>query len=67
MIEITETIDKLIQLLWQAGISKDAALAIATNMKTKEQQMKMIEFLTKNPTATNRQAITEAKKIIDNK
>ena len=61
------TLEKEIVLLMkQIGISKDACIMIMNNIKTEIQQKKMLTFLQQNPTATNRQAVLEAKRIMDN-
>jgi len=53
---------EIVVLMKKIGISKDACITIMSNIRTEEQQREMLMFLQKNPTATNRQAVIEAKK-----
>lgn len=50
-----------------AGIEKEAGLAVITNLETVEEQEEMLRFMQQNPTATNRQAVLKTKEIIENR
>lgn len=68
MIEITETVEKLLQLMHQIGLAKETALIIGTNLKTEEQQKKMINYLLEyKDIMTDHQAIQHCKKILLNR
>lgn len=61
------TLEKEIVVLMKTiGISREACITIMCNIKTEVQQEKMLTFLQEHPTATNRQAVIEAKRIIEN-
>lgn len=57
----------IVLLMKQIGISKDACITIMSNIRTEKQQKEMLIFLQENPTATNRQAVIQAKKFISDK
>ena len=48
-----------------AGVEKEAGLAVITNLETVEEQEEMLRFMQQNPTATNRQAVLKTKEIIE--
>jgi hypothetical protein len=56
--------EKIMDLMIQIGISKEAGSVVVTNLETEEEQKEMIEFLEKNPTATNTQTIMELDRIL---
>lgn len=64
MIEATEIMEKIMDLMIQIGISKEAGSVVVTNLKTEEEQKEMLQFLQENPTATNRQTIMELDRIL---
>ena len=51
MIEVTEIIKELINKMMIAGIPKEYTMAIVTNLKTKQQQKEMLDYMKRNPTA----------------
>ena len=65
MIEITPTVDKLIELMKKAQFSTETALLIGTNLKTEDQQKEMIAYLEKyKDIMTDHQAIQHLKKML---
>ena len=54
-------------MMREAGLEEEACMTSMTNLKTEEQQKKMLEFLKEHPTATNRQVILKTKEIIENR
>lgn len=64
---MTELQKKIVILMRDAGIEKEAGLAVITNLETVEEQEEMLRFMQQNPTATNRQAVLKTKEIIENR
>lgn len=63
---MTELQKRIVILMRDAGIEKEAGLVVITNLETVKEQEEMLEFLQQHPTTTNRQAVMKAKEIIQN-
>lgn len=63
---MTELQKRIVILMRDAGIEKEAGLVVITTLETVEEQEEMLEFLQQHPTTTNRQAVMKAKEIIQN-
>lgn len=67
VIQVTELVKQILKMMREAGLEEEACMTSMTNLKTEEQQKKMLEFLKEHPTATNRQVILKTKEIIENR
>ena len=66
MIEVTETVEKLIQMMEICKLKKETALIIGTNLPTEEQQMEMINYLKRyQKIMTDHQALQHLQKILE--
>ncbi len=61
---MTELQKQVATMMKKAGIAVDACTTAMSNLKTEEQQKKMLNYLQENPTATNRQMMLKVKEII---
>lgn len=62
---MTELQKRIVILMRDAGVEKEAGLAVITNLETVEEQEEMLRFMQQNPTATNRQAVLKTREIIE--
>lgn len=65
MIQTTQTVRELMDLMIKAGLEKEVGTIIVTNLKTEAQQKAMIDYLKEDIRRTNTQAMQQLKKIIN--
>ena len=64
---MTELQREIATLMKRAGVVMEACERSMSYLETEEQQQMMLEFLKKNPTATNLQVMYKTKEIIESR